>query len=282
MRGKATGPAGLAIIAGSGMGCLGPSLSARLSGLETISFDQIDGLGSCTVDGHKGEVLAGRFDGGKRDDEGGRRVAVVLGRRHAYEGGKLGMAPLMQWLAGRGLSSVVAVSAAGSVNAAIHPGELVIVKEIIDVQNREQLQPAFRSARTGEVPWGGEPARERGGIGRTAAVSPRLTGALEAAARGAGVVLHRGLLACAAGPAYETASEVRALQLMGVDVATMSAGPEIQYAAELGMEIAIVAAVTNRCTGVGQERPDHGRVLEVAGEMCDTLANVVMQLIENY
>jgi purine nucleoside phosphorylase len=277
-----TGPAGMAIIAGSGMGCLGPSLSARLSGLETIPFDHIDGLGSCTVDGHNGEVITGRFDGGQRGHEAGRRVAVVLGRRHAYEGGTLGMALLMRWLAGHGLSCVVAVSAAGSVNAAIHPGELVIVKEIIDMQNREHLQPAFRTARTGEGQRTGEPVRERGGVGATAAVSQRLTGALESAARGAGVVLHRGSLACAPGPAYETTSEVSALQLMGVDVATMSAGPEIQYAAELGMEIAIVAAVTNRCTGVGQERPDHVRVLEVAGEMCDGLARVIMQLIENY
>jgi 5'-methylthioadenosine phosphorylase len=191
----------------------------------------------------------------------------------------------MHWLAGRGLSAVVAISAAGSMNSAIKPGELVVVKEIIDMQNRDLLQPAFRRASRAERAYaggGGWPSRERGGVDRTAAVSPRLTGALETAARKAGVVLHRGSLACAAGPAYETPAEVRALQMTGVDVATMSAAPEVQYAAETGMEVAVLAAITNRCTGIGLERPDHDRVLSVAGEMCATLEDVIFQLVENY
>ena len=262
---------GLAIIAGSGMGELGYHLVTRLTDVETISFGDIDGVGACTVDGHPGEVRIGR-----RGGIGGRRIALVLGRRHAYEGGSLGMAPLMEWLAGRGLSNVVAVSAAGSLSGHLHPGELVVIKEIIDLQNRGLLQPAFRRlpARAG-----GRTQPARGG-GRTACISARLSGALEVAARRAGVALQRGVLACGAGPAYETPAEVRALQTAGADVATMSAAPEVQYAAELGMEIAIVAAITNRCTGIGSEPPDHVRVLEIAGTMCRVLEDMLSQVIE--
>ena len=146
---EANETSGLAIITGSGMGDLGRRLGSRLTDVETVSFGDIDGVGACTVDGHRGEVRIGRLGG-----VGGRLVALVLGRRHAYEGGTLGMAPLMRWLAGRGLSSVVAVSAAGSLSGTLHPGELVVIKEIIDLQNRNLLQPAFRRlpARAGEGP----------------------------------------------------------------------------------------------------------------------------------
>jgi inosine/guanosine/xanthosine phosphorylase family protein len=263
---------GLAIIAGSGMGELGDRLASRLTDVETVSFTRIDGVGSCTVDGHAGEVRMGRFDGG------GRRVALVLGRRHAYEGGTLGMARLMRWLFARGLSSVVAISAAGSLRSTLHPGELVVVKDIVDFQNRDRLQPSFRRV-TARTDRGRERARENG-RGRSLGVSSSLTEALETAARRAGVVLHRGVLACGLGPAYETPAEVRALQAAGADVATMSAAPEVQFAGELGMKIAVVAAITNPCTGVGPEPPDHQSVLQVAQTMCGGLARLVTQLID--
>jgi purine nucleoside phosphorylase len=183
----------------------------------------------------------------------------------------------MQWLARRGFTSVVAISAAGSVRGQLHPGELVVVKDYIDFQNRDLLQPALRNF-NGETGIGTERGRARGA--RASGISPALSDELESAARRAGVALQRGVLACGAGPAYETPAEVRALQLGGADVATMSAAPEVQFAAGLGMEIAIVAAITNRCTGIGVEPPDHLRVLEVAKSMCGSLEKVIWQLIE--
>jgi purine-nucleoside phosphorylase len=266
-------PPGLAIVAGSGFGALGRRLGERLRGVETVSFDAIAGVGACTVNGHRGEVRLGRLD-----DSGGSLLALVLGRRHVYEGGMPGMAPLMRWLSRRGLSRVVSVSAAGAVTGTIHPGELVIVTDIIDLQNRGLLQPALRDLPANAGRRAGHPAHDRAGSGGSARVSPLLTGAVEAAARRAGVGIHRGVVACGAGPAYETAAEVRALEAAGADVATMSAAAEVQYAVDLGMEIAVIAAVTNRCTGVGTDPPDHGQVLAIAATMCDAVAEVLLQL----
>ncbi|MGD8412787.1 MAG: hypothetical protein PVF33_01060 [Candidatus Latescibacterota bacterium] len=273
---------GVAIVAGSGMGALADLLCARLVGKKTVAFEEIEGVGRCTVDGHVGEVSVGRYHAGERE---GRRVAIVRGRRHTYEGGEQGMAPLMRWLAGIGTRDVIGISAAGSVNSSIHPGDLVAVREVIDLQNRDRVTPPFRPSGSAGRNAGrlvNESVSERGAHHGPAAVSPRLTRALEAAAREAGVAMHRGSAASVAGPAYETPSEVSTLQTMGVDVATMSAAPEVQFAAEAGMEIAIVAAITNRCTGVGLERPDHARVLDAAGGMCGALGRVVLQLIGIY
>jgi purine nucleoside phosphorylase len=268
---------GLAIIAGSGMAALADRLASRLADRQTVRFDEIDGVGACTVEGHRGEVWLGRLHDGSSRGRLGRRLALVLGRRHAHEGGELGMAALMRWLAARGVSDVVSVSAAGSLCRTLRPGELVVIRGLIDLQNRDSLQPGPRRPRVADGFRGEGPALERGGGGRRAAVSARLTLELEAAARRVGVGLQRGVLACGAGPAYETRAEVGALQAAGADVATMSAAPEAQYASELGMEIAMVVAVTNWCTGIGSESPDHHRVLEEAGRTCGALAALLLQ-----
>ena len=265
---------GLAVIAGSGMGGLGPALEKRMDRVESVSFDDIEGVGTCSVDGHAGEVRIGRI---KTPPDGidGRQLAIVMGRRHAYEGGVLGMAPLMRWLAGRGTRSVIAVSAAGSLHAGLRAGELVIIRDIIDLQNRAFLQPSFRRA----------PRRDAPGLETRAArhtgLSRQLSLALEAAARRAGVPVQRGVLACGAGPSYETPAEVQVLRRLGADVATMSAAPEVEYAADSGMKIAVVAAVTNAGTGMGPEPPDHERVMEVGAAMSGGLAKILVQWIEN-
>jgi purine-nucleoside phosphorylase len=107
-----------------------------------------------------------------------------------------------------------------------------------------------------------------------------MMGRLETAAERAGLALRRGTLACGAGPAYESPAEIRALQEIGADVATMSAAPETRYACELGMEIAVVAAITNPGTGIGAEPPDHGRVVQTAESMCGPLGDILTALLE--
>jgi purine nucleoside phosphorylase len=67
---------------------------------------------------------------------------------------------------------------------------------------------------------------------------------------------------------------------MGADVVTMSAAPEILYACELGMDIAVIAAVTNLGTGIGSEPPDHERVLQTADSMCDSLGDILTAFVD--
>jgi purine nucleoside phosphorylase len=236
----------MAVVAGSGMSALGDRLRERY--------------------GHRGVVCAGEVEG--------RPLALVLGRRHFYEGGSNGMAPLMVWLSGRGVGEVVAISAAGSVRGVYQPGELIVATQVLDLQNRRTVA-RDRAGRAGRGASAGRPGETRYGP------SPRLQESLESAARRAGVGLQRGVLACGAGPAYETPAEIRALRGMGADVATMSSAPELLSAGELGMEIAIIAAITNPGTGIGQEPPNHVRVLEEASAMCGALGDLLVELIVN-
>ncbi|HEX5132281.1 MAG TPA: purine-nucleoside phosphorylase [Candidatus Krumholzibacteria bacterium] len=234
----------LAVIAGSGMG----ALAALVDAGRVVPFADIDGVGACGVDGHAGEVRTGTI--------GSRPCTLVLGRRHGYEGEFGAVERLVAWLADNGTTDLLVASAAGGLRAHLEPGDLVVFHDLLDRQDRP-------------------PGPDRLGL------DPGLTREVEAAARRAGVLAHRGTAVCGIGPAYETRAEVAALQLAGGDVATMSGAPEIAAARAVGLRVAAVALVTNPCTGIAAAVPSHADVLRVGRESSGRLAALVSQLVVN-
>lgn len=246
----------LAVVAGSGMGAVADGFVVK----QSVSFADITGVGECTVEGHRGEVLL--------CEHHGVGVMLVMGRRHVYEGDPGAMRHLLRWVADRGVCDLVVASAAGSLSPRLGPGEFVVIHDTIDLQNRNQ----------GAVSLG--PVSQRG-PGAPTRVHSALTRELEEAAWRAGVGCNRGTLACFPGPTYETPAEVELAQRTGAHVVTMSAAPEIAIGNECGMRVAALAAITNYATGIGERAPDHSDVLANAWHMSQQLALVVRQLVVN-
>ena len=241
-----------AFIAGSGMD---PVARAMTIGRE-IRFDDIAGVGACGVEGHTGRVLEGTI--------AGRACTLVMGRRHVYEGDPAAVAHLVEWLAASGVTDLVMASAAGALHRRLDAGDVVVARDIVDLQNREYL------ARRGNT--------VGASVGESLRIDPELASAVERAATAARVPWQRGTIVCGVGPAYETKAEVRMLQDWG-DVATMSSAPELAAASRLGIRAAAIALVTNPCTGVASSRPNHQEVLEVGRRMAVGLVSVFEQLI---
>ena len=210
-----------------------------------IPFDSIDGVGACAIEGHSGCVIEGTI--------AGHACTLVMGRRHVYEGEGAAVEALVAWLAKRGVTDLVAASAAGALHARLHAGDVVVAQDIIDFQNRK-------------------PGRKRLRLDRA------LTAEVERAATRAGVAWQRGTILCGSGPAYETPAEVRALQDYG-DAATMSGVPELAAATRQGVRMAAIALITNPCTGVLGSRPNHREVLEAGQRAAAGLGAIVGQLI---
>jgi inosine/guanosine/xanthosine phosphorylase family protein len=232
----------LAVIAGSGMGALADLVRAE----RVVPFSALDGVGECAVAGHAGEIRTGAI--------GGRDCLLVLGRRHFYEGDPARVERLIDHVIDLGAGALLVTSAAGALHRSLHPGELVVVRDLIDRQNRPPSRARLR-------------------------LDPALTARLEQAALSAGVAWQRGTLVCGSGPAYETVAEVASLQLAGGDVATMSAAPEVAWASRRGIPVAAAALVTNPCTGVEAAVPSHREVLEVGARAAGELARVISQFI---
>lgn len=247
-----------AFIAGSGMDPLARVMTAR----REVRFDDIAGVGACGVEGHVGRVLEGTV--------GGRECTLVVGRRHVYEGDPAAVAHLVAWLADSGITDLVMASAAGGLHRGAEPGDLVIARDIIDIQNREYLARRVGGRQ--------EPAQGATTHPTGLRIDRALAAEIERAATAARVRWQRGTIVCGVGPAYETPAEVRVFQDWG-DTATMSAAPELVAASWLGLRAAAIALVTNPCTGVASSRPNHTEVLEAGRRMVGGLGDVIQQLI---
>jgi purine-nucleoside phosphorylase len=238
----------LAIVAGSGLSGLASILEVE----ETIPFEDIPGVGAATVSGHAGRIVRGTI--------GGRRCQLVLGRRHFYEGEPRAIARLIDFVAEAGATSLLVTSAAGALRRELRAGELVVIHDFVDLQNRPLAGANSPPAR-----------------GMT--IDARLTQRFEEAATRASVHWHRGVSACTSGPLYESIADVEFLQYAGAHVATMSGAPEVTRANQVGLPVVAVAVVTNPCTGIDASIPRHEEVLHASAEAARGLARVIGQFI---
>lgn len=252
---------GTGVLLGSGLSSTGDPFDVE----SRLWFDEIPGVGDAGVAGHRGEVLTVRI--------GGHPCCFVLGRRHYYEGDENPIGRLIEHLYERGVRQLVVTSAAGSLDGSAPPGELALVDAILDLQfrNRHDAAPLATSC---------PPAN----ISRAATSNLRLADDLRAriqrAARRAGLRLNRGSLASLPGPAYETPSEIRALKSIGASLVSMSGAPETVAANELGMQVAMIAVVTNWAAGISTVPLAHDDVLASGRAVTADLRRLITQFVE--
>ncbi|MFP6855595.1 MAG: purine-nucleoside phosphorylase, partial [Opitutales bacterium] len=107
-----------ALVCGSGWNDLGEIFTIR----ETISYDQIPGLGATGVEGHAGKLSWA--------DMGGVETFLFQGRRHFYEGTDWTPIAIPIHLAKScGASSILLTNAAGGINANYVAGDLMIIRD---------------------------------------------------------------------------------------------------------------------------------------------------------
>jgi 5'-methylthioadenosine phosphorylase len=131
-----------------------------------------------------------------------------------------------------GCTDVLAVSAVGSLNQAMAPGDFVAVDQIID-RTKGRPSTFFGTGMVAHVPMA-DP------------VCPRLTGLAAAAAGAAGATVHTPATYLAMeGPQFSTRAESRMYQSWGCDVIGMTAMPEARLAREAELPYALLAMVTD-------------------------------------
>jgi len=247
----------LAVLLGSGLDSVTDGFPIE----DTIPFDEIKGLSAPTVPGHRGEL--------RRCITAGRPCLYIHGRRHYYEGAIGDVRALLGFLRRIGVARLILTSAAGSLVRSVSPGELVLVNDLIDTQSRRPAaSPSTREAFS---------HTERDAVSRRLALDAGMSRELWVAARRAKVGLGRGAAAVCAGPVYETPSEIQALQETGASVVTMSGAPEVAAANSLGIQVAMIAVVTNWAAGISTVRLRHNDVLAVARSAASAVRQLVVE-----
>ena len=247
----------LLLILGSGLGQFGD----RVENPILVPYPEIPHFKHSTAPGHKGRFVFGTI--------AGKKVAVMQGRIHLYEGCTPEEAAygvrVMKLL---GVKTMIVTNAGGAVNLAFKPGQIMLMTDHIMLFGKTPL--------TG-------PNDERFGVrfpDMTTAYTPRLQEMARQAARETGVHLNEGVYMYFPGPQYETPAEIRAARILGADAAGMSTVPEVIAARHCGMEILGFSLATNMAAGILKQPLTEEEVLEV-GEACkEQFSALMMKILE--
>lgn len=225
-----------------------------------IPMTDLGGFPPPTVAGHAGTVRAVRA--------GDRRVLVLAGRVHLYEGHPPAtVVHGVRTAAAAGCRAIVLTNAAGAVNPAYEVGQAVLIRDHLNLTAASPLE--------GPPP---PPAYGLPFVDLTDLYSARLRGI----ARSADPALEEGVYAGLRGPHYETPAEISMLAANGADLVGMSTVLEAIAARHLGLEILGVSLVTNAAAGRTGAALDHADVVAAgraaAGRVGRLLAGVVSTL----
>jgi 5'-methylthioadenosine phosphorylase len=208
------------------------------------------------------EVLVGGF--------GSKRVAFLPrhGRKHEHPPHLVNYRANLWALRSLGVERVLAVSACGSLNPRMRPGELVLLDQFLD----------FTRSRPATFYTGGRKRVVH--VDLTEPYCPELRRILLEAAEEEGVRLHpRGTYVCTEGPRFETAAEIRAFRRLGGDLVGMTNVPECVLARELEMCYAAVGLVTNFAAGLAGTKLTHTEVAERMERGTETIARLFLSAL---
>lgn len=247
----------IGIILGSGLG----EFANEFSGIK-IPYSKIPGFENSTVVGHKGQLVFAEIEG--------KNAVMMQGRFHYYEGYHISRivypVKIMKKL---GVKTLIITNAAGSVNKKYNSGELMLIKDHINLMGTNPLIGENDSSLGDRFPDMSEVYKKD-----LIKLAQKVAGEL-------GMVIHTGVYAAMSGPSYETPAEINMLRKMGADAVGMSTVPEALVANYCGMDVLGISCITNSAAGVHPSRLSHVEVVENANRVKGEFKNLLIKIVEN-
>lgn len=247
----------IAVILGTGLGALADELKAET----TIAYPEIPGFPTPTVETHAGRLLLGTL--------GKRRVAVMQGRFHRYEGYTLQQVAFpVRVLKALGATTLVVSNVSGGMHPLWSTGDLVLIADHINLLGDNPLVGPNVDAEGPRFPdMSAAYDRELRRLARAVAVEHK-------------IVLREGVYVAVPGPNLETAAEYRMLRAMGADIVGMSTVPEVITAVHQGMRVLGLSIITDTCLPDALEPTSVEQIIAVARAAEPRLATVVRGVVE--
>ena len=248
----------LGIVLGSGLG----GLAAELEDAVAIPFAELPGWPAATAPGHEGRLVLGRLEG--------RRVVLLQGRLHLYEGNDAGLVVQPVLLFQRlGARAVLLTNAAGGLDPSFRPGTLMLVTDHVNLTGRNPLIGPNADSIGPRFP------------DLTDAWSAGLRAQLAAAAAAEQVEVVEGIYVGLIGPSYETPAEVRLYAGFGGHAIGMSTVLECIAARWAGLEVCGISLVTNAGAGYTGEPLTHDEVLAAGREAGPRMIRLVRRFVRD-
>ena len=246
------------IILGTGLG----ELADQIEKVIELPYQQIPHFPESTVQSHKSKLVFGFLEG--------KPVVAMAGRFHYYEGYSAQQVTfpvrVMKFL---GIQKLIVSNVSGSTSQHIFPGDVVLIKDHINLQpenplrgvNDERLGPRFPDMMN---------VYDRGMNKR----------ALEIA-EDKGFRAHEGVYVCLQGPNLETPAEYNFIHRIGGDLVGMSTVPEVIVAKHMELPVFAISVVSNQCypSEVIKETSVED-VIELANKTAPKMQHIVRTLLK--
>jgi purine-nucleoside phosphorylase len=245
-----------ALVLGSGLS----NYAREFDGAVEIRYEDIPGFPVPQVVGHGGVLLSVPI--------GKRRLLVLSGRVHAYEGWSMSEVVFgVRAAVSTGARNVMLTNAAGGVSKEFSPGDLVIISDHLNLVGRSPLTGPNDDRLGSRFPDMSE------------VYSRDLRSDLAQVFEEVGAEPHEGVYAWFPGPSYETPAEVRMAGIMGADLVGMSTVPEAIAARHMDANVVAVSLVTNLAAGISPTPLSHEEVTATAVRAASTFKSILDRFI---
>ena len=248
----------IGIVLGSGLGKLADQIEHPL----VIPYKDIPGFPVSTAIGHKGNFIVGQL--------GGKCIIAMQGRIHYYEGYGMDLVVLpIRVMMTVGIKKLFVSNAAGGVSFDLHIGDLMIIKDHINLlpnpligPNMDHLGPRFPDM--------------------TRPYDPSLIALAKQVAADQGITLKEGVYVGGTGPSYETPAEYKYFRLIGGAAVGMSTVPEVIAARHAGVPVFGISVITNEAHDDYAEDyvNDGDEVVVAANKAADKMTALIREMIE--
>jgi purine-nucleoside phosphorylase len=230
------------MILGSGLN----SLADAVQQAEIIPYKDLPNWPLSTVHGHAGQLVIGELEG--------QSVFVMQGRIHFYEGYSMSQITLpVRVMLRLGLEVMIVTNAAGGVNPAFVPGDVMLITDNLNLigmmganplmgPNIDELGPRF-------------PDMSR-------AYDRELMTITMQVASNENILLREGVYCALSGPSFESPADLRFLRMVGADAVGMSTVPEVIVARHGGMRVLGFSGISNKANLDGSTITTHEEVIE--------------------
>ena len=248
----------VALVLGSGLGFLGDECENAVA----VPYGDVPHIKTSTAPGHKGQFVFGTLSG--------KRVAVMQGRVHSYEGyGFEDVTMGVRVLRLLGAKTLIVTNACGGVNLDYAVGDIMVIADHINM--------------TGKSPLTGPNIQELGTRfpDMSKVYTPALRELAHKSAKALGQTLREGVYMMFTGPQYETPAEIRAARALGADTVGMSTVPEAVAARHAGMDILGFSLISNMAAGVLDQPLSEQEVLDAAAACRDRFSALILRCLRD-
>lgn len=246
------------IVLGSGLGRLADVIEDPI----VVPYRELPGFPVSTAVGHKGNFIVGSLSG--------KTVIAMQGRIHFYEGYGMDKVVLpIRVMIGVGIRTLFVSNAAGGTNLDYHVGDLMIIKDHINLLPNPLIGPNFDDfgPRFPDM---------------TRPYDPSLIKLAMSIAKKEGILVHRGVYVGGTGPSYETPAEYKYFRLIGGDAVGMSTIPEVIVARHAGVPVFGMSVITNEAHDdyADDFENDGDDVVVAANAAADKMTTIITKMIE--